>query len=41
MLKNLRPHILFLLFISVSVRAEKTWYFDAIGLTETTMSLTD
>ncbi|EQA7270245.1 subtilase AB5 cytotoxin subunit A, partial [Escherichia coli] len=41
MLKNLRLHILFLLFISVSVRAEKPWYFDAIGLTETTMSLTD
>ncbi|HEA8538873.1 TPA: subtilase AB5 cytotoxin subunit A, partial [Escherichia coli] len=41
MLKILWPHILFLLFISVSVRAEKPWYFDAIGLTETTMSLTD
>ncbi len=41
MLKILWTYILFLLFISASARAEKPWYFDAIGLTETTMSLTD
>ncbi|MFK0531223.1 peptidase, partial [Escherichia coli] len=39
MLKILWTYILFLLFISASARAEKPWYFDAIGLPETPMSL--